>query len=186
MKITSAIKRISVGIALVEGLAACKKSTDLILSPDQLAVGSYLIEDSQGNDTLFLNSQSTPVVFSVHAYGEQVDKVTVYVSTNNSIDKTTWKKVKEFPVDATQKVTLSVTPAQIAAALGTPIPNGAAYTLYNEATTKSGATYSLANMIAGETPRVSCDYCGDLLLLPATKLGELESSARSSRASPKL
>ncbi|TMI90169.1 MAG: hypothetical protein E6H06_17595 [Bacteroidetes bacterium] len=146
MKITSAIKRISVGIALVAGLAACKKSTDLILSPDQLAVGSYLIEDSQGNDTLFLNSQSTPVVFSVHAYGEQVDKVTVYVSTNNSIDKTTWKKVKEFPVDATQKVTLSVTPAQIAAALGTPIPNGAAYTLYNEATTKSGATYSLANM----------------------------------------
>ena len=89
MKITSAIKRISVGIALVAGLAACKKSTDLILSPDQLAVGSYLIEDSQGNDTLFLNSQSTPVVFSVHAYGEQVDKVTVYVSTNNSIDKTT-------------------------------------------------------------------------------------------------
>ena len=41
---------------------------------------------------------------------------------------------------------MSVTPAQIAAALGAPIPNGAEYTLFNEATTKSGATYSLANM----------------------------------------
>jgi len=146
MKMISAMKGISFGLALIISFSACKKSTDHILSPDQLAVGSYLIKDSKGNDTLFLNSPSRPVVFSVHAYGEQVDKVTVYVSTNNSIDKTTWKKVKEFPVDATQAVTLSVTPAQIAAALGSPIPNGGAYTLFNEVTTKSGATYSLANM----------------------------------------
>lgn len=146
MKLTYAIKGICLGLVLISGLAACKKSTDLILSPDQLAVGSYLIKDSQGNDTLFLNSQSTPVTFSVHAYGETVDKVTVWVSTNNSIDKTTWKKVKDFPVDATQAATLSVTPTEIAAALGSPIPNGGAYTLFNEATTKSGATYSLANM----------------------------------------
>lgn len=146
MKITSVIKGISLGLVLIMGLAACKKSTDLILSPDQLAVGSYLVKDSQGNDTLFLNNPTTPVVFSVHSYGETVDKVTVFVSTNNSIDKTTWKKVKEFPMDATQKATLSVTPADIAAALGSPIPNGGAFTLYNEVTTHSGATYSLANM----------------------------------------
>lgn len=146
MKITSSIKGISLGLALIMGLAACKKSTDLILSPDQLAVGSYLIKDSQGNDTLFLNSPTTPVVFAAHAYGESVNKVIVYVSTNNSIDKTTWKKVKEFPMDASQKVTLSVTPADIASALGSPIPNGAEYTLYNEVTTQGGATYSLANM----------------------------------------
>jgi hypothetical protein len=146
MKITSTIKGIPLGLALIVGLTACKKSSDLILSPDQLAVGSYLIKDSKGNDTLFLNSPTTPVVFSVHVYGETVDKVTVFVSTNNSIDKATWKKIKEFPMDATQKVTLSVTPADIAAALGTPIPNGGAYILYNEVTTKSGATYSLANM----------------------------------------
>jgi hypothetical protein len=146
MKITTPIKGISLGFALLIGLVACKKSSDLILSPDQLAVGSYLIFDSKGNDTLFTSSQSTPVVLTVHGYGEVIDKVTVYVSTNNSIDKTTWKKVKEFPVDATQKVTLSVTPAQIVTALGTPLPNGGTIVLYNEVTTKGGATYSLANM----------------------------------------
>ena len=145
MKITTAAKGFYIALVLLLGLAACKKKSDLILSSSQLTIGSYLILDSKGNDTLFLNNQSKAVSISVHYKGEKSTLVTVYVSTNNSIDTTTWRKLGEFPLDASGKATLSTTPAQIAAALGRPIPNGAEYTLYNKVTTQSGRTYSLAN-----------------------------------------
>lgn len=146
MRITTITKGITIALFLLVGMLACKKSSDLILSPDQLdSHAAYLVLDSKGNDTLFLNNPSKPVTLNVHVYGQKSVLVTVYVSTNNSIDSTTWRKLGEFPVDANGKASLSTTPAQIAAALGRPIPNGAEYTLYNKVTTDGGRTFSLAN-----------------------------------------
>jgi hypothetical protein len=140
------IKTMLIITVFLAGIAACKKSSDLILSPGQLSSdATYLVLDSKGNDTLFLNNPSTPVSISVHAKGATINNIAVYVSSNNSIDKTTWHKIADFPVGTDQTATLSVTPDQIATALGSAIPNGGAYTLYNEVTTTSGATYSLAN-----------------------------------------
>jgi hypothetical protein len=145
MRLYHTAKGALIALAFLVGLSACKKDSDLILSPDQLELGSYLRLVSMGNTTLNLTNQSTAVSMVVSGYGEPIDKVGVYVSTNNTTNRSTWRLVKEFPVDASQQATLSVTTAEIQSALGTPLPNGYETTLYNEVTTTSGKTYSLAN-----------------------------------------
>jgi len=146
MKIKNAAKGIYMAVALLVALAACKKDTDLILSPDQLEVAAYLRLDSTINTRIDLSQTSKPLSIVVSGYGEAIDKVTVYVSPTNSPNKATWKRIKEFTMDANQKATLSVTPAEIATALALQrLPNGAQYVLYNELTTKSGKVISIAN-----------------------------------------
>jgi len=148
MKITNAAKGIYMAVVFLVALAACKKEQDdKILSPDQLETAAYLRLDSTINTRLDLTQPTVATSIVVSGYGEQIDKITVYVSPNNSSNKATWKRIKEYTVDASQKATLSVTPAEIATALGLQrLPNGAQYVLFNEITTKSGKVISIANI----------------------------------------
>jgi hypothetical protein len=144
MRLYNTAKGALVALAFLVGLAACKKDSDLILSPDQLELGSYLRLVSMGNTTLNLTNQSTAVSMVVSGYGEPIDKVGVYVSTNNTTNRSTWRLVKEFPVDASQQATLSVTTADNSICIREYLyPNPVMKsTVYNEVTTKSGKTYS--------------------------------------------
>lgn len=143
MNIFNAAKGAMILLAFLVGIAACKKDTDLILSPSELEVGSYLRLDERINTKL---NATTPVSIRVSTVGEDVDKVTIYVSPTNSTNKSTWRKVKEVQMPAEQTVTLTVTQAEIVAALGGPIPNGATIRLFNEITTKSGKVYNITNI----------------------------------------
>jgi hypothetical protein len=134
-------------VAFLIGLAACKKESDLILSPDQLTVASYVRLDSVINTKL---SSTTPVSIRVKTIGEDIEKITIYLSPTNSSNKSTWIKVKEVQMGADQTVVLTVTEAEIRTALGGTIPNGATIRLFNEVTTKSGKVYSIVNT-KGET-----------------------------------
>jgi hypothetical protein len=145
MKIFNAARWPIAIFAFLIGLAACKKESDLILSPDQLQVGSYLKLESEIN--LKLNPATTaPVSIMVSSVGEAVEKITIYLSPSNSTNKATWKKVKEVPMGTDQKATLSVTADEIRTALGGPIPNGATVRLFNEITTKTGKIYNINNV----------------------------------------
>lgn len=129
---------------------ACKKETDQVLSPDQLATGSYLSIDKANNTEFnFAQINTSAVSWDTHIVGEAADKVISYVSSSkNSADKSTWKKVKETTVGSDGKVTISVTGAQVATALGvspTSLSPGAQYVIYNEIVTKSGKVYNYNN-----------------------------------------
>lgn len=148
MRLYNAVKGAILVLAFVMGLAACKKDTDLILSPDEFQIGSVIRLDSTINTNLnFADINNSSVAIMVSGNGEAIDKIVSYVSTNNSIDRTTWKKIKEFPV-VDNKATLMVKATEIAAALGiaaTDLAPGNQYTIYNEVITKSGKAYSLVN-----------------------------------------
>ncbi len=128
---------------------ACKKETDQILSFDQLGIGSYIFVD-KANSTEFNFAQigTSSVSWDGHIVGEAADRVISYVSSsNNSANKTTWKKIKETPI-ADGKVTISVTGGQVATALGvapTSLAPGSQYVIYNEVVTKSGKVYNYNN-----------------------------------------
>jgi hypothetical protein len=129
---------------------ACKKETDQILAFDQLGIGSYLMID-KANSTEFNFAQinTSAVSWDTHVVGEAGERVISYVSSSsNSANKTTWKKIKETPVGADGNVTISVTGAQLATALGiapTALAPGTQYVIYNELVTKSGKIYNYNN-----------------------------------------
>lgn len=128
---------------------ACKKETDQVLSPDQLATGSYLSIDKANNTEFnFAQISTSAVSWDTHIVGEAAEKVVSYVSNNkNSADRSTWKKIKETTV-TDGKATISITGGQLATALGvspTDLSPGAQYVIYNEVVTKSGKVYNYEN-----------------------------------------
>jgi hypothetical protein len=148
MKLTYAAKPFFLFLAIVVGLAACKKETDLILSPSELETGSYLKRDQAVKLTLNYNQiNNESATINVSGYGEEVDSVVVYASTNNSSNRTTWRRIKAFKT-TDNKATLVVTATELATALGrTPsqLNPGTQYTMFNEVVTKSGRRFSLSN-----------------------------------------
>lgn len=127
---------------------ACKKDTDLILSSDQLGTGSYLKLDSTINTNInFADINNTSVSINVSGYGEEVDSVIVFASTDNSTNRANWRRIKGFKM-ADNKTTLVVKATELAAALGiapTALEPGKQYTLFNEAVTKTGRRFSVQN-----------------------------------------
>lgn len=135
-------------MAFVMGIVSCKKKSDLIQSPGQLTIGSYIKLDSTiSNEFNFAAISSSTVSWMVTGVGENIDKIISYVSTSNRPNKATWKKIKEFPVTA-NKATITISGSELAAALGiapTALSPGNQYNIYNELITKSGKTYSVVN-----------------------------------------
>jgi len=148
MKLFNATKVLLLLAAFAAGMVACKKDTDLILSPDELITGSYLRLDSSINRNInYADLNNSQVGIIVSGIGEEVDSVIVYVSTNNSTNLSTWRRVKAFKT-ADNKATLTVRATEIAAALGIPATSlnpGNQYILWNEVVTKSGRRFSLQN-----------------------------------------
>ena len=155
-------KLIILGVLLSFCFISCKKtSTDQIMSSDQLGIGSYLWLDSviNNNKGFSLSTFSTASIgIMVHVVGEPAAKIITYVSSSvdangnptNSLNKSTWKKIKEtVPVD--NKATITVSGSEIITALGVPLASikaGYNYVFYNEIVTTSGKVYNINNMNA--------------------------------------
>lgn len=145
--------------AFFAGLVACKKKSDLILSPSQLETGSYLKLDSTVNTNLnYADLNNTSVSIFVSGYGEPVDSVVIYASTNNSTDRATWRRIKAYKT-ANNSAQLVVRATELAAALGIPptsLAPGKQYALFNEVVTASGKRYSVIN--TESTFETAADY----------------------------
>ena len=135
-------------IVLIMGIASCKKKSDLIQKPSELIIGAYIRLDSTiSNEFNFAAISTSTVSWMVTGIGEPIDKIISYVSTTNRPDKTTWKKIKEFPV-SNNKATITISGSELATALGiapTALKPGNQYTIFNEMVTKSGKLYSAIN-----------------------------------------
>lgn len=127
---------------------ACKKETDQVLSPDQLAKGTYIRLDSTiSNEFNFAQIATSSVAWNVSGKGDELEKIVSYASTNNTTTRSTWRKIKETPV-AENKAQIRITGSELATALGlapTALSPGNQYTIYNEVVTKSGKTFSIIN-----------------------------------------
>lgn len=138
-----------IAIFFIAAMASCKKDSEINGDKGSLTEATYLTlagtVNTQINYAARLTSSVGIRVGSVG--GPAVDKVVVYVVKGASLDKTKWKKVKEIPFS--EGVTLDVKATEIATALGVSVDDlapGTSYTLYNEAVSKDGKTYSLANI----------------------------------------
>jgi hypothetical protein len=134
-------------------LNSCKK-TDGNINPltdiKNLAVGSYLVQDSSINANLNSTSSTSTVGIVVHQYpgGEDVDQILLYTTLGTSTDTTQWKLVKSIPYTAGSKVELTATTAELATAFGVPasaFDPGSIFTFFTKAVTKSGKTYDINN-----------------------------------------
>jgi hypothetical protein len=122
---------------------SCKKSSDFY---EELGKGAYLTLVTQNNQLLNAVDPTSTVSRVVSSTGEPVESINLYVSANNTLDKTQWKLIKNIPFNGETLVSASNT--EIATALGfTPgaIPPGNIYYLFNEAVTKDGRKFSSAN-----------------------------------------
>ncbi|MBC6491654.1 hypothetical protein ACFSQD_11985 [Flavihumibacter stibioxidans] len=133
---------------LVLGLSSCEKKTGTGPLITTLGTGAYVTLNKSINTYLnYSDLNNTTVSIEVKEYGNPGEKVITYVSTNGSIDKSTWKPVGEFPL-ANGVATLVVSAKSIASALGvqpTDLAPGNSYTLFNEVVTKDGRSFSIAN-----------------------------------------
>lgn len=134
-------------------LNSCKKTGGLInpLSDiKNLAVGSYLVQDSLINANLNSTSGTSTVGIVVHQYpaGEEVDRILLYTTLGTSTDTLKWKLVKSVPYTTGTTATLTATTAELATAFGVPASNfepGSVFTFFTRAITKSGKTYDINN-----------------------------------------
>lgn len=136
-----------VGLLLLNALS-CKKGT-LPQDYKTLKEATYLTLTSATNLNIDYSQRTTASVeIKVGSVGgPAVDKVVVYAVIGADLDKTKWKKVKEFAYSDGVALTLKAT--EIATALGVNIDDltpGTVLTLYNEAITKNGQSFSLANI----------------------------------------
>ncbi|WP_301921524.1 hypothetical protein [Ferruginibacter sp.] len=134
-------------------LNSCKK-TDGNINPlsdiKNLAVGTYLVQDSAINFNLNSTSNTSTVGIIVHQYpaGEEVDHILLYTTLGTSADTLKWKLVKSIPYIKGSTATLSTTTAELATSLGVPASSfepGSIFTFFTRAVTKSGKTYDINN-----------------------------------------
>jgi hypothetical protein len=142
------MKKIAIAfMAITLMLTACKK-TDIKGDKDTLTEATYLTLQSTVNTKIDYAARTTSsVAIKIGSVGVSVDKINIYVVKGADLDKTKWKSVKSFPYS--DGVTLTVKATEIAAALGVSVDAlnpGSSYTLYNEAVTKDGRNFSLANI----------------------------------------
>jgi hypothetical protein len=139
--------------AAFAALNSCKKTggnINPLTDIKNLAVGSYLVQDSIISANLNTLSSTSKIGIVVHQYplGETVDHILLFVTPGNNTDTLQWKLVKSVPYTAGSKTALSVTTAELATALGVPaatITPGSTFTFFPRAVTKSGKTYDINN-----------------------------------------
>jgi hypothetical protein len=128
---------------VVLGMYACKKG-DISGDKSNLIPGSILTLTKSINGNLDFSVPTATVSQQVGSKGIAVKSVNIYLATGDALDKTTWKLIKNVPF--TDGVTLSVSTAEIAAALApNTIQPGNQYLLQNEAVTADGSTFSAIN-----------------------------------------
>jgi len=144
------IQSLIIVLAVLAGLQSCEKKEVVLGDFESLGVGSYLrLDSSQKTIFDYSNIANESVAISVSQYGADIDKVIVYATAGSpTLNKTLWKKVKEFPYPAGTNLKLTITAADLAAALGistSALAPGSTYAMYNQVITKSGKTYDASN-----------------------------------------
>ena len=130
---------------------SCKKG-EVVQDVKSLGTGTYLKLVTQGNTIIdYANLNTTMVSQTVTKYGDDIEKVKVYVTKGTTtLNKTNWKLIKELPYSDNLKI--DVTATEIATALGiqpTDLETGATYTLYNQAITPDGRIFDIVNINGG-------------------------------------
>lgn len=136
-------------LVLAAVFGSCEKK-DVAQDVNTLGIGSYVTLVSSGNLNVdATNLAGSRVSIKVQEYGSKQDKIIMYVTRGNtSLDRSTWKKLKEVPIAADGTYDLSTTGQEIATALGiTPAP-GDQYTIYNQCITKDGKVFDVVNTFA--------------------------------------
>lgn len=146
------IKYLFIAMAAFIVFQSCKKKEAVLGSFESLGVGSYLTLQKSNKVILdYSKIASESVSITVKEYGSAVDKIVVYVTAGGvSLNKSNWKKVKEFTYTSGSELELKVTAAEIATALGVPTSSlnpGNSYTLYNQVVTKEGLVYDAVNTV---------------------------------------
>lgn len=123
---------------------SCRKS-NINGDSKSLIEGAYLTLESHGNDSLdYKNLNASTITFTVGSKGVPVASVNVFVVLGQNLDTTAWKLVKTLPYS--DGLVISVTGSDLATALGV---DGTAIntdlTIYTEAVTKDGRTFSIGN-----------------------------------------
>lgn len=134
-------------LALAFTMNSCQKG-DIAQDVNSLGIGSYVKLTAAGNLNVDATNLSGKVSIEVSQYGSEQEKIIMYVSKGNtSLNRSTWKKLKEVPI-ASGSYKLEVTGQEIATALAlTPAP-GDQYTIYNQIITKDGRTFDVVNTFA--------------------------------------
>ncbi len=117
------MKKIGISFLLLLLIGVSCKKDDGIYEFENFEIGSYLTLTKTNNLTIKFDDQAnSKVSIEVGSKGSAVESVNVYVVEGASLDKTKWKLVKNIAF--TEGVTLEVTPAEIAAAIGTTLKPG--------------------------------------------------------------
>jgi hypothetical protein len=134
-------------LALVFTMNSCQKG-DIAQDVNSLGIGSYVTLTAAGNLNVDATNLAGKVSIEVAQYGSEQEKIIMYVSKGNtSLNRSTWKKLKEVPI-ASGSYKLEVSGQEIATALAlTPAP-GDQYTIYNQIVTKDGRTFDVVNTFA--------------------------------------
>lgn len=141
------LSTITIALVLVFAIGSCKKG-DVVSDFAANGTGTYLTLVKTNNITVdYSNLATAKVSITVKEYGDPLEKIVVYVTKGSTnLNRTAWKKVKEFPYSG--ETTLEVTATEMATALGIPpsgLETGATYTFYNQGVTKTGKIHDAAN-----------------------------------------
>jgi hypothetical protein len=141
---------IFLSFALLILASSCKKTGEQNPLADikNLGVGSYPTLVSNGNLNFNYNVPTSKVDIKIDKYGEDIDKIDLFVVEGANSDPAKWKKIKSIPFTGTGTA-LSATSQEVATALGvslTSLSPGNFYTFYNRAITKDGKIYDLSNV----------------------------------------
>ncbi len=141
---------IFLSFAFVILASSCKKTGEQNPLADikNLAVGSYPTLVSNGNLNFNYNVPTSKVDIKIDKYGEDIDKIDLFVVEGANSDPAKWKKIKSIPFTGTGTA-LSATSQEVATALGVTVASlspGNFYTFYNRAITKDGKVYDLSNV----------------------------------------
>jgi hypothetical protein len=146
------MKKILIFLSFVLAILAssCKKTGEQNPLADikNLSVGSYPTLVSNGNLNFNYNVPTSKVDIKIDKYGEDIDKIDLFVVEGANSDPAKWKKIKSIPFTGSGTA-LSATSQEVATALGVTVASlspGNFYTFYNRAITKDGKQYDLSNV----------------------------------------
>ncbi len=131
-------------LALVVAMSSCQKG-EVVQDVNSLGTGSYVTLTKAGNLNVDATNLASTVSIEVAEYGSTQEKIIMYVTKGNtSLNRATWKKIKEVPING-GNYTLVVSGNEIKTAVGANPAPGDQFTIYNQIVTKDGRTFDVVN-----------------------------------------
>ena len=125
-------------------MSSCQKG-EVVQDVNSLGTGSYVTLTKAGNLNVDATNLASTVSIEVAEYGSTQEKIIMYVTKGNtSLNRATWKKIKEVPING-GNYTLVVSGNEIKTAVGANPAPGDQFTIYNQIVTKDGRTFDVVN-----------------------------------------